>query len=109
MKGIYKLAYTILLLFSITTTALSQGNQGYRQKLDNAWQFYERAMYPAAMNAVQEVLTSARTKGETEMADAEALKVLCAIKLSYPNIEGLVDDYLDKYPYSSEKETVRLN
>lgn len=109
MNGLYRLIFTTISILLLTTTVWSQGNQGYRQKLDNAWQLYEKAMYPAAMSAVQEVLTSVRSTGEAEMADGEALKVLCAIKLNYPNIEGLVDEYLDKYPYSSEKETIRLN
>ncbi len=109
MNRFYRFTATTISILLISATVWSQGNPGYRQKLDNAWHLYERAMYPAAMNAVQEVLTSVRSAGEVELADAEALRVLCAIKLNYPNIKGLVDEYLDKYPYSSEKETVRLN
>ncbi len=109
MKLFLKLTYTLLAFLLLCLNAQAQGNQGYRQSLDNAWQLYERAMYPAAMKAVDDVLNAERTKSSAEMADAEALKVLCAIKLNYPNIDGLVDEYLDRFPYSSERETVRLN
>src|SRR5574344_1056958 len=111
MKVICKLIYATLLTALISSQIAAQNNPGRREKLHNARSLYERAMYPAAMKIVNDIISESERNQitQTELSDAEAIGVLCAIKLNFPNIDGLVDEYIDKYPHSSEKESIRLN
>ena len=111
MKVICKLIYATLLTALISSQIAAQNNPGRREKLHNARSLYERAMYPAAMKIVNDIISESGKNQitQTELSDAEAIGVLCAIKLNFPNIDGLVDEYIDKYPHSSEKESIRLN
>ena len=111
MKLISKLIYATLLTALLSSQIIAQSNPALRAKILNARDLYEKAMYPAAIKMVNEIISENRTNQitQTELSDAEAIGVLCAIKLNYPNIDGLVDEYIDKYPHSSDKESIRLN
>lgn len=111
MKLIFKFIYSTLLTALISFQIFAQATPVQREKLNNAKLLYERAMYPATMKVIADIISDAgkNSYSQTYLADAEALGVLCAIKLNSPNIDGLVDEYMDKYPHSSEKETIKLS
>lgn len=102
------IAVMAVLVSQITPAAFSQEREDFRSKIEKAKQLYDKALYPASYKEITEALSEARSSSLSEYADAEALAVLCAIEMQMPNSEGLVSEYLTKYPYSSEKETILL-
>ncbi len=108
LKTLRTLAITIL-IFTLAAPAIAESRErDFRDRMKAATQLYDREMYSAAIKEINDALAATRTLSNSEYADAEALSLLCSIELQKPNIEGLVKEYFDKYPYSSEKETIRL-
>ena len=101
-------AVMAILVSHMTLPAFSQEREDFRSKMEKAKQLYDKALYHASYKEITEALSQARSSSLSEYADAEALAILCAIELQMPNSEGLVSEYLNKYPYSSEKESILL-
>ncbi|PKP41280.1 MAG: hypothetical protein CVT93_09065 [Bacteroidetes bacterium HGW-Bacteroidetes-10] len=101
-------AVMAILVSLLTLPAFSQEREDFRSKMEKAKQLYDKALYHASYKEITEALSQARSSSLSEYADAEALAILCAIELQMPNSEGLVSEYLNKYPYSSEKESILL-
>jgi len=108
LKTLRALAISLFIFTLVVPAAAENRERDFRDRMKAAAQLYDREMYSAAIKEINDALAVTRTLSASEYADAEALSLLCSIELRKPNIEGLVKDYFDKYPYSSEKETIRL-
>ncbi|EKD31153.1 MAG: hypothetical protein ACD_77C00384G0003 [uncultured bacterium] len=98
-----------IIVFTLCLPLAAQNRErSFRDRMKAAIQLYDRALYPAAINEINDAVALSGTLSESELAKAGALSLLCSIELQKPNIEGLVKEFLDKYPFSSEKETIRL-
>ena len=77
MKVICKLIYATLLTALISSQIAAQNNPAHREKLHNAKSLYERAMYPAAMKIVNDIISESGKNQitQTELSDAEAIGV----------------------------------
>jgi len=108
LKTLRALSISLFIFTLVVPAAAENTERDFRDRMKAAAQLYDREMYSAAIKEINDALAVTRTLSASEYADAEALSLLCSIELRKPNIEGLVKDYFDKYPYSSEKETIRL-
>lgn len=106
MKMMYRRIGQIVLCFScwlsclVAVQAQSQVHD-LQERLNRAKQLFENDMYQSAEKELTTLLELCPVEGLSQ-CELEGYRLLCRILLERPNIDGLVVEFEEQYPYSPE-------
>ncbi len=98
----------ILSLFSAEKMDARQNDNKYSEHFNRGVELYNKSFFQAADLEFDNALRLADDYKVIGRAEAEGYKVLIAIELSKPNLDGLVSSYEASHPYSSQLEDIYL-
>ena len=101
----------IVLLFSILFVPVVISQNIYNspeEGLRRAVELYNKGLYVSAEAELEKILKGNISDSGINLAEVKAYKTLCSIELRRPNLDGIVSEFIAKYPYSSSLNKVYL-
>lgn len=100
---LWKICLGILLCYATFPVELQAQNKVYelQNRLHTAKQLFENDLYVSAQKEFAQLLELCPSDGLLQ-CELEGYHLLCQILLKRPNLDGLVADFAQQYPYSPE-------
>lgn len=78
------------------------------QEFRNATELFNKGLYTAADAEFATILKSQGSMSVFDLSEIEAYRTMCAIELKRADLEGIVDEFKEKYPWSLHLNRINL-
>ncbi|OFY38814.1 MAG: hypothetical protein A2X18_09100 [Bacteroidetes bacterium GWF2_40_14] len=109
IRGCSKICFFALIsLFTIEKAATQQIGNKFPEHYNNGVELYSKSLYQAADLEFDKALEQSGEINSVKRAEAGGYKTLIAIELNKPNLDAIVTEYENNFPFSSQLETIYL-
>lgn len=109
IRGCSKIYFFALIsLLAIEKTDAQQVDNRFPEHYNNGVELYSKTLYQAAELEFDKALELSREMNNVKKSDVYGYKVLIAIELNKPNLDALVTEYENNFPFSSQLESINL-
>lgn len=100
----------LLFLFLFIPVLISKNIYSSTEKgFIKAIELYNKGLYTSAEAQLEKISQDYKPLFGINISEIEAYKTLCSIGLKRPNIDGIVSDFIEKYPYASLINKINLS